>query len=456
VLYCQLSEVSDEFPSIPDVLNDNAGVVGAAAGLAVSRNVQAANRSVRQLQDQVTSLQRDLAKSRAKDEWEEWHREKLYKIFREANTSQCSPTSSSSFLDIASLAYRFHKTIPDTSAFRSIQDKEFLQTTASLVAERWKSACAVFPSALEELKLCCAWYKLRKITRRIMAIDRTQERAKEELKLQVGRLDAERSAKKSFWLDLLSGKSVVRSAFFYAALLSFVVGSIILFAVSTGIGVLMILATPIFLMFFSINQSDLELRCRNIAAIKDDLEAQLKQLRKERDELRVAAVSMAHVPSELVEFIADESAPLQERLDKHYEVASYADSLIDALGVAQAYQLDGIAEWIEFQKEDALGAAPNDAFVTDDQILESLARLWDISPLRLTPDALLVSDLGLDPEMVMAGLEMDFRVKFEEQAINAILTIRDVIDAARAALLGGDKAHGPVGSQRTLDADSYF
>ena len=93
-------------------------------------------------------------------------------------------------------------------------------------------------------------------------------------------------------------------------------------------------------------------------------------------------------------------------------------------------------------------AAPNDTFVTDDQIRESLARLWDISPLRLTPDALLVSDLGLDPGLVMAGLEVDFRVEFEEKAIDEIQTIRDVIGAARAALLEGDKARDPAGSQR--------
>lgn len=436
--------MSDDFPTLPDILNDNAGVVGAAAGLAVSRSVQATNRSIRNLQDQLGSVQKELAKSRSKDELEEWHREKLYRLSVEIREAAGQPVTRASLVNVAALAYRFQKTIPGTSAFRSFQDKEFLQSTESQVINLWTTSCASVNSGLDDLKELCAWHKFDCFLRSLLAVEESKVQLAEELEAAAHDRDVASSAKKQVWPDAIRGKHLISSLCLYGAVISFLFG---LIALASGYGkpdsahvslagiALIIVVAPMLLIILGLRGNDYDSRIWNIEIAKTKLEARLKALQQQEDSLRKETLSLAtHVPSELLDYFCSPSHGLDERGQKRLEIAAYAHSLADGFGVDSEALPTGLVEWLQRQTSGALRRDFNDSEITDEQILESLAKAWEISPLQISPGSLLERDLGWYPEIVMAGLEHDFDVEIHPEVIAGVETVRDAIEATQAAL----------------------
>lgn len=438
--------MSDGFPTLPDVLNDNAGVVGAAAGLAVSRSVQATNRSIRNLQDQLGSVQKELAKSRSKDEWEEWHREKLYRLSVELREAASQPVTRASLVNTASLAYRFHKTIPGTYAFRSLQDKEFLQTTESQVFNLWKTSCASLTSGLDDLKELCAWHKFVHLLSSLFAVEENKASLTRELEAAARDRDAASSAQKRIWPDAVRGKHLVNSLCLYGALITFLFGAIALASgyskpdsghvILQGIALIsVVVVAPLLLAVVGVRRHDYDSRIWHTEIAKTKLEARRKALQQQEDSLRKDALSLAtHVPGDLLDYFCSPSDGLHEREQKRLEIAAYANSLADGFGVDREALPTGLVEWLQHQTSGTLRRDFNDREVTDEQIVESLAKAWETSPLQISPGSLLKRDLGWDPEIVMMVLEHDFDVEINPEVIAGVETVRDAVETTQAAL----------------------
>jgi hypothetical protein len=128
--------MSDEFaPSFQDVLNENLGTVGLAAGLAVNRSVQNVQRDVGKFRRELGSLRGEMAAVRKQEEEEARNRETVFQLNVQIDEVVALGPSPAALLMIERLMGAFETLDFSSYAFRQLQDKQFWYATKNRLSE---------------------------------------------------------------------------------------------------------------------------------------------------------------------------------------------------------------------------------------------------------------------------------------------------------------------------------
>lgn len=372
--------MSDGSPTnLPDFLNDNPGVVGAAAGYAVNRGVQTANRNIAQLKKELGSIQRELTKEREAGEREQKNRERVFQISIELDHLLRREFSPDLLLRVAKLRDKLAQLRLSSSSFRSLQDKEFFTTTSSkLESARNAIAQSLSQETLDQIRALTQWNGVGESCTELFVTEQRLAKTTAELKAASSELQRVRDANTGFMHLVFGGNT--RLTF-----LAVVTGSLLLIsAVVAAIAVakssakdaskevqvtaqmirdgwtpsvtkdaeeesskilargmlacivaLGLAAIPGALCFHNcmLLQHTQSTESKRLGSLEDKLAQQNSSLTHIKDHLHQIILSADSVPEELRTYLVDSTVPEKDRSVKVEEVKHYAASLKAYLAV---------------------------------------------------------------------------------------------------------------------------
>jgi hypothetical protein len=339
--------MSDEFPTPQDILNDNPGVVGAAAGYAVNRNIQATNRNLEHLKKEVSSMQRELVRTRQQEETEHRRREQVFQVSSQLDELISQEKSPDVLLRLQHLDQAFKELGLTSASFRSLSDKEFLNSTKLRFRRALEEhRASMSAEALKSLDALKQWSTLSECAQQLLVEDVEFAEATQKLsEAQEKHSEAEAALSKTKGIVPFArdGEHLWASRAFAAAVVVAFAG--ITIPIFWGIGQL-----PLSLVFFGVAaaafgytyQERFKLNFSNSMEFAEakkllqQAERRLEQCENERFRLQGSIFECNLLPSELCDFLADSDHPIEERRTKCAEASAYGESLRKELRVSEA------------------------------------------------------------------------------------------------------------------------
>ena len=164
-----------------DFLNDNAGVVGAAAGYSVNRKLAEANRQLSAYNQNFSALRRDLralqgklAQSDAEGKRERLNREMLFQVSLQVKALQKGDHSVDLHLEALRVSSDFHQLGLTSATFDAIEDKAFFNDVATSIEEEQKRIWSMFTDEMKErLTDLLDWHYANELAEGIAITDET-------------------------------------------------------------------------------------------------------------------------------------------------------------------------------------------------------------------------------------------------------------------------------------------
>jgi len=125
-----------------DVLNENAGVVGAAAGYVINRNVSATNRNIAATNSNISALRGELGKLKAqlaqeqrREERDRLNREMLFQVGLQVDAIKISDSSVKIYFDAIRVSNDFKQLGFTSATFNTLEDKTFFNGVATFIED---------------------------------------------------------------------------------------------------------------------------------------------------------------------------------------------------------------------------------------------------------------------------------------------------------------------------------
>jgi hypothetical protein len=321
-----------------DFLNDNAGVVTGAAGLAVHRNITATNRNLTALRGEIGKLQERFAQEKEKEARESLNRDILFRISQQVEALASENPSPDQYFELIRVSDDLGRIGFTSATFSSLQDKSYLASVSSSIDQALGRCWESLPEETRSLvATAVAWNRLRSLSTSVAQADKYIAGRKREI-VEVHRLLGVLAKSKpnvfsNKIVTILSGSGLVLGLFF----------GLLAFGGTSQTVVLSILAVfcgGIAVITFIAGIADLDTKSKK--HFEDTKEAdrrglhaedQIKSYRSKRYALVRQLSELKEVPAETLQYYGSESIDYSERLNQLNDVSDYLNQVCNALGI---------------------------------------------------------------------------------------------------------------------------
>jgi hypothetical protein len=321
-----------------DFLNDNAGVVTGAAGLAVHRNITATNRNLTALRGEIGKLQERFAKEKEKEARESLNRDILFRISQQVETLASENPSPDQYFELIRVSEDLRSLGFTSATFNSLQDKSYLASVSSSIDRALEMCLESLPEETRSLVTAAvAWNSLRSLSTAVVRADEGIASSQGELVEARRGLGVLEKSKPNFFSNkaavIYSVAGLVLAMFFgllaaggtsqtaWLVILALVCGGTALFAFFAGMMNLDIRRSKHFL--------DTEEANRRVLHAED----QIKRYRTKRSGLVRQLSGLKEIPPETIEYYESEAMDYSERLNQLNDVSDYINQVYQALGI---------------------------------------------------------------------------------------------------------------------------
>lgn len=312
--------------NLADFLNENAGVMGAAA----NRNIAATNRSISALRDDLGKLHEQLAQDKETEKRELLNRDVLFRFSQRVKALSSGPASPEVYFELVRVSEDFRQLGFDSGTFSTLQDKSFLSEVLSAIDQSFATVWESFSDELkEQIAEVSDWNSLKDLGVAIAIADQKIPSIKKALSAALKEGEVLRKEKPSVFSDR------IWNAFMFGPLL---ICAFSIFWLASGdsnkpslTAILLMLFSPLFAFFAwlarlpAVDKSVERHTAETTEYIKraKNLREQLSFLVSNRPVFVQRLNELQRIPVDTINFFASEIVTPQERLTQLNQVSAY-------------------------------------------------------------------------------------------------------------------------------------